>query len=838
MKCTVVGLFIFFFSALSFSLSAQHPVISRGPFMVYFDANAIYGKDSRLFVTSTAGVFYTDDRETWKNCFPNSSYEADVTKDKDGNVYYYQNGAVYKTPDNGTTWDSKFFYLIDDENGSVSFPYQNTRVRVQSDTIFISTSDGVGYMLDGNYSGVNFHEMSGKQVQEMEVDGNHIVALDPTGLLHYSLDRGATWTSKTFPYQVYGDAKMAVSGSKIWVFTQAIYYSDDMGDTWEVKQDGFNGYVSDFEWADGKLYASAAKLFVFSEEDGDWDPVKDIGQYAITVAMDGDHIFLASLEEGMSSGMFKETTDGGDTWDDIPLTGYTSSEITAMDIDSDSTIYASTTEAIYKKVKGGSTFERFIGEATGAMLLDGDDLYVGNATSLDKYNKNTGELISSVEVDTYAMLEMVKDGTDLFINIAYNKVVRVSSGGTVTPFNTGLEGRFFSLLTSGGGRLYVGTDLGVYSTPTDVADWQKIDTGSDLGNIFSIYANGDKVIVSSHEKQGTEDTSVITHDGGETWDPVEIEYFMHDIKYSDGKFYGAGYDRAYISYDDGLNWLSRPLEKPQLLYSSEVLPTKDSIYVGTTGAGIWSFKKLKMQQIDFGPIEDKTIGDAPFDVNATTTEDLPVTYSTYEYDPAKISIDGNTITMVSAGRVYLIASQSGTSKIDEASPKSQSFCIKPVRPVITTSNASETSVTLTSSADYNLWYLDDELIPDVDPTEKEFIVTEDGEYTVKTRVEDCNSDASVAVTFPIPEEPEVTGLEEAFDASIQIFPNPAKDQITVAAPEASGIQLTDMLGVTIERRTANETGMETFHVQSLAKGLYMFRVNLNGKVVVRKFLKQ
>ena len=90
--------------------------------------------------------------------------------------------------------------------------------------------------------------------------------------------------------------------------------------------------------------------------------------------------------------------------------------------------------------------------------------------------------------------------------------------------------------------------------------------------------------------------------------------------------------------------------------------------------GIFSVNSIvKLDQtITFGPLSDKTIGDAPFDVSATASSGLPVSFSIVS-GPATIL--GNTITITGTGLVTVRANQSGNDTYNPAPNVDQTFTV-------------------------------------------------------------------------------------------------------------------------------------------------------------------
>ncbi len=84
------------------------------------------------------------------------------------------------------------------------------------------------------------------------------------------------------------------------------------------------------------------------------------------------------------------------------------------------------------------------------------------------------------------------------------------------------------------------------------------------------------------------------------------------------------------------------------------------------------------QRITFGSISEKTYGDAPFTLSASSNTGLPVTLSV-TYGPATIS--GSTVAVTGTGMVYVMASQPGNANYLPASV-TRSFLVKRAAPTI------------------------------------------------------------------------------------------------------------------------------------------------------------
>ena len=86
-----------------------------------------------------------------------------------------------------------------------------------------------------------------------------------------------------------------------------------------------------------------------------------------------------------------------------------------------------------------------------------------------------------------------------------------------------------------------------------------------------------------------------------------------------------------------------------------------------------------------------------------------------------------------------------------------------------------------------------------------------------------------------------TGIEEQNEqGEIKIYPNPAKDYLTVHTKEKAGISITDILGKQVLNSTISPdaSGQSTINVQSLKGGIYFIEINDAKNISRKKFLKE
>jgi len=189
--------------------------------------------------------------------------------------------------------------------------------------------------------------------------------------------------------------------------------------------------------------------------------------------------------------------------------------------------------------------------------------------------------------------------------------------------------------------------------------------------------------------------------------------------------------------------------------------------------------------------------------------------------------------VVKAGRETIEASQPGDAAFNAATTLTQSFCIKPAKPTITTSGANTENITLTSSASGgNQWFKDGTAISGA--TNTTLSVTGAGIYKVQVKVDDCVSDFSSDVPLI------VTGDLSSPVSGITIYPNPVEENLEVLGLTGviSDSRLIDMTGRNNSLVLERKGEVYRANVQHLAPGVYLLRVTEGKNIHQIKFIKK
>jgi hypothetical protein len=240
------------------------------------------------------------------------------------------------------------------------------------------------------------------------------------------------------------------------------------------------------------------------------------------------------------------------------------------------------------------------------------------------------------------------------------------------------------------------------------------------------------------------------------------------------------------------------------------------------------------QIITFSVLNDVTESAGSFNLSATSTSGLPVTFTTSELD--KITITGSTATIKAPGNVTITAVQNGNTNYNAATSVSQTICINPKKPGFTSSGIGTETVTLTSSSlDGNQWYKNDQ--PLSGQTSPALVINSNGVYKLRVTKENCSSEFSDEFTFVITDINDKDTSHE-----ISLYPNPVKHELQIILPQGKNGELTD---VTIFDMNGKEACVILLNgkygivdIEGLLPGTYLMKVSKGDKITYKRFIKQ
>ncbi|SHK60066.1 Por secretion system C-terminal sorting domain-containing protein [Reichenbachiella agariperforans] len=232
------------------------------------------------------------------------------------------------------------------------------------------------------------------------------------------------------------------------------------------------------------------------------------------------------------------------------------------------------------------------------------------------------------------------------------------------------------------------------------------------------------------------------------------------------------------------------------------------------------------QTISFDALADKVFGDADFDLNATASSSLDVTFSVVS-GPATIA--GSTVTITGAGEIVIAADQSGDETFNAASQVTQTFTVEKADQVITieaienqTTNGEPVEIVASTTSGLTLSYA-----VSGPATINDASITLDGiagtvTVTVSQAGDDNYHSAESVISFDVTEESTVTAV--APEVKIQYYPNPATDWVSVSGIQSNEaqIQVFDLRGTHIMTEIIMED--QRLSVHSLQSGVYLMKI--------------
>ncbi len=235
------------------------------------------------------------------------------------------------------------------------------------------------------------------------------------------------------------------------------------------------------------------------------------------------------------------------------------------------------------------------------------------------------------------------------------------------------------------------------------------------------------------------------------------------------------------------------------------------------------------QTITFGTLTDKVVGDASFNLSATASSLLAVTYLA---DGNEVTIAGTQVTLLKAGRVSIKANQAGNEIFNAAPEVVQSFCIKPAKPSITlTGENTENPILQSSATEGNQWFLNGVSLPGA--VNATFAVSEQGVYSVQASVEECVG--ALSNSYPVV----ITGDLTTAQKSFQVYPNPSDNFIELHLPDSGSkeIRIYQATGALQENRTSYED-TENMDVRSWGSGYYLIQITTSRGNYFARFIKK
>jgi uncharacterized protein YjdB len=249
------------------------------------------------------------------------------------------------------------------------------------------------------------------------------------------------------------------------------------------------------------------------------------------------------------------------------------------------------------------------------------------------------------------------------------------------------------------------------------------------------------------------------------------------------------------------------------------------------------------QTITFGALDNKTFGDADFDLTATASSGLDVSYTSSDLTVA--TIDGSTVSIVGAGTTTITASQAGDDNYLAATEVQQTLTVEKAAQTITfgaldnkTFGDADFGLTATASSGLDVSYTSSDLTVATIDGSTVTIVGAGTTTITASQAGDDNYHAADPVAQTL-EVMEITALTVEEDDRILVYPNPASS--TMILQFESGMRSVRMLnlnGQTVYEKHGIDklAGRLEIDTSPYPPGEYIIRFEGEGKTTARKVL--
>jgi ligand-binding sensor domain-containing protein len=453
--------------------------------------------------------------------------------DGGGSVYAARNDDIFRSDDGGTSWVN----VTQGSVGSTFFSIYCLYVTPGGDLYVGTASRGVYWSFDGGVTWNNDqithdpHGGLGATIIAIGVNGNDVIFAGS----FRSIDNGATWLDMPF----YGNAFAFDSVDDVYAGSSVgVQFSDDEGTTWTLLDTGMEG------------------------------------ERVEALAIDPDDNLLAGTRD---SGVFL-STDAGATWSPVS-TGLPTLRVEALAFDSAGRAYlALTNGGLYRSTDLGSNWtdagSGLADETFLSLLATDGQAYAGNRYyGVLRSDDHGGSWTSAANA-----VMALPGPSDVAVSPVTGAIFLAAQGGGVYRSTNGVDWELrsdglastvaHSVEFDSSGRLYAGTDDGVYASDDEGVNWSASNAGhegtaaigilvdSDDG-VYAVLADNPLQFVFSLQRStddGATWTEVLSDTSGTL--PTTAESWAIDSQ--DRVFFGgmsvATESIIFISEDDGDTW--------------------------------------------------------------------------------------------------------------------------------------------------------------------------------------------------------------------------------------------------------------------------------------------
>ena len=546
-----------------------------------------------LICTIACLVFTTPLWAQWsRTSGPEGGYAADLLSTPQALLLGLESGGVYRSTDNGTTWQYASIGLSGRGAGADAFAMLGTR-------IFVSTGYGISVSVDGGQTWTpttNGLPSYGLFVSSFAVQSPNALFAGADDGIYRTLDSGASWTKTSAGLTDSSVRTLISTATHLFAGTaNGVFRSSNDGVSWEIASTGLapgDGMeILGMASLPGVVVAGTRQGAYYSSDNGNTWNLAASGLTSRTVSMvfaSGTDFFAGTFGLGVY-----RSTDAGAHWFSSSQ-GWSEGNVRAMCVHNGVLFggnYGS--PVVYKSTDNGSSWtpsgNGITSELTYALAADSSQVYAATVQGMKRTSDYGGTWVTppSPLSSTAIYSVFLVDGL-LFAGTAGDgPYVSTDNGTTWSPANGNLpagSSRAILSFAADSSYLYIGTYAGVYRSTDHGTSWQAAKTGL-VDSVTSALCP-----VKGGLLAGTSKGIYRSTDNGSSWTAIPSDFSNFKvgcIVTMDGAILAtvATIPGVYRSMDDGLSW--SPLSQGLTAAARTLLVVGDNLFGGTVYDGVW-----------------------------------------------------------------------------------------------------------------------------------------------------------------------------------------------------------------------------------------------------------
>jgi len=597
-------------------------VQTNGPYTAHVQSFAVSG--TNVFVlTQEGGVFLTTDNgTTWTSTGLTSG--AGTLAASGGILFAGTSNGIYRSTNNGANWNEI-------SNGIAQYRVV-TNVAAPGINLFASAYDnstfptawGVFRSTNNGESWFPANTPFSCFVHMVQL-GTNLFAVTGSGAF-LSSDNGTSWSKKD--YSGWGNTTaLAVSGTYLFAGIEGggVFRSSDNGTSWRGVNNGLTDTtITALAVIGTSLFAGtrySGTIYRSTDNGTSWSAVNrgfTGGASGVTaLAVSGANLFAGGYYMGVLL-----STDNGAGWTRVNA-GLQRCYVRAFAA-SGKNLYAGGLEGVFLSSNEGASWNPVngIGPSVSALAVSGTNLFAGTNLGCKVSPCSRGSVFLSADGGTSwtqtglegGVIDLGVSGTDLFAAIHLFDLFHSSNNGTSwDTVNIGLEGAWdVDALAISGTNLFAGTyHGGVFRSTDNGTSWNPANVGlpKKVSGDTTWYSPVSCLVVSgANVFAGTGYRGGVYHstDNGASW--REANSGLTDSTVNAFAVWGtnlfAGTERGvFLSTDNGTNWtaagLPNTIVRSLTVFGTNLFATGDSLCEGYYhGQGVWRRPLSELVAVD------------------------------------------------------------------------------------------------------------------------------------------------------------------------------------------------------------------------------------------------